>query len=136
METFHLYHLADIWTRRAERNRVPGHNSSTASQRDSGPPLDSLPPTHLPVLPHIISLPPAHPPPGVQNTNEAGTASGNDSLKSGIIRASALQMVFAARTSQDFITPAQVAALEYWSGKIALEAVCRVPISDDVIALC
>ncbi|KAH7890252.1 nucleoside phosphorylase domain-containing protein [Phlebopus sp. FC_14] len=39
-----------------------------------------------------------------------------------VIRAAAVQMVFASRQSQDFITPERVSELEQWSGRGVLEA--------------
>lgn len=34
-----------------------------------------------------------------------------------VIKAAAVQMVFASRNSRDFITPAEVSDLEQWTGK-------------------
>ncbi|KAF8897979.1 nucleoside phosphorylase domain-containing protein [Mucidula mucida] len=48
-----------------------------------------------------------------------------------VIRAAAAQMIFASRTSQDFITPAQVQETEKWTGKGVLEALIRMELSDD-----
>ncbi|KAF9020895.1 purine and uridine phosphorylase [Hymenopellis radicata] len=48
-----------------------------------------------------------------------------------VIRAAAAQMIFASRTSQDFITPAQVQETEKWTGKGVLEALIRMELGDD-----
>lgn len=49
-----------------------------------------------------------------------------------IIRAAAAQMVFASRTSQDFITPQEVADLEAWTGRGVLEALSSFEIPSSV----
>ena len=41
-------------------------------------------------------------------------------------------MVFASRTSQDFITPEMVAEIEAWSGRAVLEALIGFGIKPDV----
>lgn len=48
------------------------------------------------------------------------------------IKAAAVHMVFASRSSQDFITPEQVAGLEAWSGLGVLEALREFPITPEV----
>ncbi|KAK0217243.1 purine and uridine phosphorylase [Armillaria fumosa] len=48
-----------------------------------------------------------------------------------VIRAAAAQMVFASRTSQDFITPQQVQDTERWTGKGVLEALIRMELAAD-----
>ena len=48
------------------------------------------------------------------------------------IRAAAAQMVFASRTSQDFITPEMVAEIEAWSGRAVLEALASFEIPAEV----
>lgn len=55
-----------------------------------------------------------------------------DTLGGPLIRAAAVQMVFAARSSQEFITPEHVTKLEAWSGQAVLEALCATDISQDV----
>ncbi|KAF8996143.1 nucleoside phosphorylase domain-containing protein [Cyathus striatus] len=95
METFHLYHLAHCWGGRA-------------TSRKSTPP----PPTTTPVSPSISQ---SHP-----TTQEVPAAKASSS--NSVIRAAAAQMVFASRTSQDFISPQQVAETEDWTGKAVLEA--------------
>ncbi|KAL5524211.1 hypothetical protein ACEPAF_9351 [Sanghuangporus sanghuang] len=116
METFHLLHLASVWR--------PRH-----VQIDSVAP--PAPPTSYPVSPSIT------PPPTSDDFNTASnppaaTSSNNASAKTGVsgstvtttprIRAASVQMIFAQRRSQDFITPLRVAALEEWSGRVVLEA--------------
>jgi uridine phosphorylase len=91
METFHLYHLAVCWQgRRSERkSAAPPLTTRPVNPALSGPPS-----------PTVSTLPPI-PAPGT------------------VIRAAAAQMVFASRTSQEFITPEQVAILEDWTGKVS-----------------
>lgn len=49
----------------------------------------------------------------------------------GTIRTGAVQMVFANRFSQDFITPEQVEILELWTGKAVCQALISIPIEGD-----
>lgn len=55
-----------------------------------------------------------------------------DTLGRPSIRAAAVQMVFASRSSQEFITPEHVTKLEAWGGQAVLEALCAMDISEDV----
>ncbi|KAG6885233.1 hypothetical protein C0993_004640, partial [Termitomyces sp. T159_Od127] len=89
METFHLYHLAACWS---------GGRTTPKAQE---PPL-----TAGPVKP--VASP--SPSPVIANASLQLASSETD------IRAAAAQMVFASRTSQDFITPHQVGELERWTG--------------------
>lgn len=91
METFHLYHLAACWTGR-----------STA-RPDSTPPV-----TAGPVKP-VTSGPMSSAPHAPASSPLSETS---------IIRAAGVQMIFAARLSKDFITPAQVTFAENWTGKV------------------
>ncbi len=91
METFHLYHLAACWTGR------------TIMKSEGAPPL-----TTTPVQPVMTRLTPA-----AQQASAISLVSGKS-----IIRAAAVQMIFASRLSQDFITPEQVDRLEHWTGKV------------------
>jgi hypothetical protein len=50
----------------------------------------------------------------------------------GAIRASAVQMVFASRLTQGFITPEEVQALERWVGRTCLDALTQFEISEEV----
>ncbi|KAF8641390.1 hypothetical protein AX16_010009 [Volvariella volvacea WC 439] len=92
METFHLFHLAACWS------NVPVTHSATP------PPLSAAP-----VKPTTISEPQAATAPATSVTAAANSS---------VIRAAAVQMIFANRTSRDFITPEQVAELEHWTGKV------------------
>ena len=64
----------------------------------------STPLTTGPVNPIISEMHPMHPVPQVSQNS--------------VIRAAAAHMVFASRTSQDFITPKQVEELENWTGQV------------------
>ncbi|KAF5371399.1 hypothetical protein D9615_009678 [Tricholomella constricta] len=104
METFHLYHLAACWSGR----RV--------AAKAGEPPL-----TTGPVQP-IISVPPALSVPA-----SSPRLASSDT----VVRAAAAQMVFASRTSQDFITPDQVTELERWTGLGVLNALINLEIPAD-----
>ncbi|KAG6849185.1 hypothetical protein H0H93_010642 [Arthromyces matolae] len=93
METFHLYHLAACWS------------GIRSVGKTNEPPL-----TTGPVKP-VTSVPPSP----VLLTNVSRLASPDT-----VIRAAAVHMVFASRTSQDFITPDQVTELERWTGLVWL----------------
>ena len=47
------------------------------------------------------------------------------------IKAAAVHLVFASRTSQDFITPQQVVDLETWAGQRVLAALCAFSVDDN-----
>jgi len=104
METFHLYHLAACWGGRHVAAKV------------GEPPL-----TAGPVQP-TISAPSS---PTVPLTSPR-LASPNTA-----IRAAAAHIVFASRTSQDFITPDQVSELERWTGLGVLNALSSIEIPVD-----
>uniref|UniRef100_A0A0W0F9X7 Nucleoside phosphorylase domain-containing protein n=1 Tax=Moniliophthora roreri TaxID=221103 RepID=A0A0W0F9X7_MONRR len=91
METHHLYHLAACWGR-----RIGAQQALTA------------PLTTSPVLPTST---PSH----ATATLEPTAPLASPDAK---IRVSAAQMIFAARSSRDFITPEQVNELEHWTGKV------------------
>ncbi|RDB29910.1 Purine nucleoside phosphorylase DeoD-type [Hypsizygus marmoreus] len=98
METFHLYHLAACWS------------GGRVTSKVAEPPLATGP-----VRP-VISVPSSNsesiiPPPSLQLASPDT-----------VIRAAAAQMVFASRTSQDFITPQHVSELERWTGLGVLNA--------------
>lgn len=93
METFHLYHLAACW-----------------GNRNIGPPTVHSPLTTGPVQPSISQAPAATRPVYLPLVPLVSRDS--------VIRAAAAQMVFASRTSQDFITPKQVSELEKWTGLV------------------
>ncbi|PFH48162.1 hypothetical protein AMATHDRAFT_76870 [Amanita thiersii Skay4041] len=97
METFHLYHLAACW----------GGGKHRATRATPAPI------TNPPVDPIIIQPAPTNPyAPLIDQAASPDTT----------IRAAAAQMVFASRTSQDFITPQQVDELENWVGAGILNA--------------
>ncbi|KAH8827676.1 purine and uridine phosphorylase [Flagelloscypha sp. PMI_526] len=97
METHHLYHLAAIWAR-PPRTSIA---SSGAAPISAGPVNPST-------SPQLSSL------------------SGNSSVRladpSSVIRAAAVQIIFASRLTQDFITPEAVGIAEEWTGKAVLDA--------------
>lgn len=111
METFHILHLAASW------------RTDVEITYDSEPPLSAQP-----VLPTIVQysvLSNQTPPSNVRSSN-------GPSFRRPRIRAAAVQMVFASRTSQDFISPEQVTETEAWCGKALLEAMSKFEIEDDV----
>ncbi|KAJ7620951.1 nucleoside phosphorylase domain-containing protein [Roridomyces roridus] len=107
METFWLYHLAACWSGR-----------KASSMNAHAPPLAAAP-----VQPTASQHSPAAKAPDSGSNALAGHET--------IIRAAAAQMVFASRTSQDFITPEDVAVLEEWTGKGVLDALAEMVIAPD-----
>lgn len=95
METFHLYHLAACWADRPAASKV-------------GP----TPLTTGPVSPTIEQR---------AGATASDLFAAPHTVPNSVIRAAAVQMAFASRTSQDFITPQQVEALESWTGRVSLE---------------
>ena len=93
METFHLYHLAACWGGRD----LP--STASATPLTTGPVKPNI---SQPSSPLVIA-----PTPQI-------------ALRDTVIRAAAAQMIFASRTSQDFITPEQVSELEKWTGMVGL----------------
>ena len=108
METFHLLHLASAWKSLSDKK--------SASNAQSSP---TIPPSHLPASLSIDSSPSTQPPPA--STHVAPR-----------IRAAAVQMIFANRVNQDFITPENVKAIEAWSGRAVLDALAAFPIPTEV----
>ena len=108
METFHLFHLASCWNARS-------------TPHESHP----SPLTTTAVQPNILR-PPSTPLPAPTLTNTTPL-----SAKSAI-KAAAVHMTFASRTSQEFITPQQVLDLEAWAGRRVLTALCAFHINDTV----
>ncbi|KAG6827386.1 hypothetical protein H0H92_011984 [Tricholoma furcatifolium] len=104
METFHLYHLAACWSGRRTAPKVPE------------PPLTAGPVKPVASVPSSPTFP----------TRSLRLASPET-----VIRAAAAQMVFASRTSQDFITPDEVTELERWTGEGVLNALRNVIIPLD-----
>ncbi|TRM56293.1 nucleoside phosphorylase domain-containing protein [Schizophyllum amplum] len=58
----------------------------------------------------------------------AGSTKSDVAERGTIIRAAAAQIVFASRTSRDFISPARVEEVERWAGKGVLDALAGVEI--------
>ncbi|KAF8502457.1 purine and uridine phosphorylase [Gautieria morchelliformis] len=109
METFHIFHLAASWSR----------NSSSCPEAPS--PVEAagslVPPVHhLPVAPSVTA---AH-----RKSTHTEHRHATDSQ----IRAASVQMIFAARLSQDFITPDHVGEMESWTGKAVLQALTKFDI--------
>ncbi|KAG9095989.1 hypothetical protein FS749_009318 [Ceratobasidium sp. UAMH 11750] len=61
------------------------------------------------------------------------TTHSSNNLRPGGIRASGIQMVFASRMTQEFITPGHVQELERWVGRACLEAICQFEITDELL---
>ncbi|EDR06345.1 uncharacterized protein LACBIDRAFT_300491 [Laccaria bicolor S238N-H82] len=101
METFHLYHLARCWGGRT----TPSTTQSTPLTTGPVRPVLSLPLTPISTVPPVLLASP-----------------------NSVIRAAAAQMVFASRTSQDFITPEEVSELEHWTGQGVLNALANLDI--------
>ena len=114
METFHILHLASCWDIEAQDDAA------------EAPPV-----SHPPTAP---SISPTHPPSAQTKVPDvAASTVGSERLRPPPrIRAASAQMVFASRTSQDFITPQQVATIEAWTGREVLEALAGLVIEPDV----
>ncbi|KAI0735989.1 purine and uridine phosphorylase [Earliella scabrosa] len=113
METFHILHLASCWDIEAQDDAA------------EAPPV-----SHPPTAP---SISPTHPPSAQTKVPDvAASTVGSERLRPPPrIRAASAQMVFASRTSQDFITPQQVATIEAWTGRAVLEALAGLVIEPD-----
>ncbi|KAF8587464.1 purine and uridine phosphorylase [Ramaria rubella] len=101
METFHILHLAVSWSQRVrdEDTILPDTPDSSA------PPVH-----HFPVSPSVIA------------SHRTSTHTEHKHTQSSKIRATSVQMIFAARLSRDFITPAQVQETQVWTGRAVLQA--------------
>lgn len=111
METFWIFHLAASW-------RGVKQSSSAVN-----PPLATVP-----VVPASSAIPS-----GTSEKVEVLLPSlDEDTSSRPVIRAAAAQVVFASRSSQDFITPGQVNELEEWSGRGVLEALTKSGIAPEV----
>ncbi|OBZ78779.1 hypothetical protein A0H81_00040 [Grifola frondosa] len=110
METFHILHLAASW-------HIEAHDMSGRP-----PPI-----TRMPTSPSIY---PSHLPSTQENVPDVATsaAGGKPLIPQPRIIAAATQMVFASRTSQDFITPQEVAQIEAWCGRAVLDALIGIAI--------
>lgn len=110
METFWIFHLAASW-------RGVKQSSSAVN-----PPLATVS-----VVPTSSGIPS-----GTSEKVEVLLPSlDEDTSSRPVIRAAAAQMVFASRSSQDFITPDQVNELEEWSGRGVLEALAKSGIAPE-----
>lgn len=107
METFHIFHLAASWDGRITSSELL-------------PPL-----TTLPVLPEMSQ-------PSSTQSPPLNVDSSQDPVCKPKIKAAAVQMVFASRLSQDFITPEHVIQLENWTGQGVLEALKEFEIAPNV----
>lgn len=111
METFHILHLASCWAPEAQTA------TSVAPPLQHGATAPSIPPG--PAVPSAQTIIPDAQAP-------------SDGAGPSRIRAAAAQMVFAARTSQDFITPQKVVEIEAWTGRAVLEALIAFEIPNEV----
>lgn len=113
METFHILHLAASWPGQA---RV---------EQTIKPPISTLPVTP------VISPPPQPSSQGQPPSVSESDSHGDLMTPRPSIRAAAAQMVFASRTSQEFITPEQVVKIEAWSGRAVLEALTSLDLDQN-----
>ncbi|KAF9816457.1 hypothetical protein IEO21_04062 [Rhodonia placenta] len=113
METFHILHLAASWPGQA---RV---------EQTIKPPISTLPVTP------VISPPPQPSSQGQPPSVSESDSHGDLMTPRPSIRAAAAQMVFASRTSQEFITPEQVVEIEAWSGRAVLEALTSLDLDQN-----
>jgi uridine phosphorylase len=110
METFHLLHLASLWRPKSLRRESVIDPSEAP-----------LPSTDMPASPQLSSSP--------SEAHKMAPWAHDDSAR---IRAAAAQIVFANRTSRDFITPAEVEAVEFWTGEAVLECLATFEIPTNV----
>jgi len=104
-----MFHLATSWQGKLDSSRL------------APPPLAASPVNPEMSQPSSTQNPPLHMPP---STSE-------DLTNRPTIKAAAAQMVFASRSSQDFITPEQVTELEKWCARGVLEALRGFEIGSD-----
>ena len=115
METFQILHLAASWPTDAP------HASQTAA-----PPLSGRPATPAVSDARVSAL--QSPPADVHAASKDGVPLSPRPR----IRAAAAQIVFAARDSRAFITPAEVEQIENWAGRGVLEALASFAIPPEV----
>ncbi|PCH32973.1 purine and uridine phosphorylase [Wolfiporia cocos MD-104 SS10] len=113
METFHILHLAANWPASTHRPQIVR------------PPVSTLP-----VQPAVSTSPPPSSQDQPENISESSLGGALLEPRPRI-RAAAAQMVFASRTSQDFITPEQVVDVEAWTGRAVLEALTSFKIEPE-----
>ncbi|KAG9311237.1 hypothetical protein JVU11DRAFT_8314 [Chiua virens] len=106
METYWIFHLAASW--RSGLTPSPALNPRFAAG-SLFPIATSLDPESALTAPPVM-----------------------DTIPRPSIRAAAVQMVFASRSSREFITPELVTTLEAWCGQAVLEALCAMDIPLDV----
>lgn len=111
METYWVFHLAASWGGQSDPS--PALNSPLAITNANKLPASTS--SHLDTV--RTSLDRSQP---VHNSKRPS------------IRAAAVQMVFASRSSQDFIIPEHVSKLEAWCGQAVLEALRAIDIPQDV----
>ncbi|CEL52734.1 uridine phosphorylase [Rhizoctonia solani AG-1 IB] len=68
-----------------------------------------------------------------QLRNSGASSAEGSTLRRGAIRASGVQMVFASRPTQEFITPDRVQKLERWVGEACLEALTKFEIAEELL---
>ncbi|KAF9220370.1 purine and uridine phosphorylase [Gyrodon lividus] len=110
METYWIFHLAASW-----------RGLSSPSPRDPSSAKDPVLPSRCSPHPEDVNL--------LDDTDKPIPE--KDNAQRSLIRAASVQMVFASRRSQDFITPKQVSELEAWSGRAVLEALQAMNVPDD-----
>ena len=119
METFHLLHLASCWPRKS-KPQGPGSTGTAA------------PPSCEPAEAHVVESVVAPATHSVPQSPSIPHITAADVVTGPRIRAAAVQMIFADRTSQEFITPEQVRALENDAAIGLLEAIIGYEIPDEV----
>ena len=119
METFHLLHLASCWSRRSDPTPPGGTNPVQPSSCEPAEAhvVESVVAPALNIGPQPSSIP---------HLTAANVAAGPR------IRAAAVQMIFADRPSQVFITPEQVHSLENDAAIGLLEAIIAYDIPKQV----
>ncbi|KAG6369257.1 purine and uridine phosphorylase, partial [Boletus reticuloceps] len=114
METYWIFHLAASW-----RGLPSAEPALNPPQLSAGPVFSSAAPSES------SHADPSRPPP----------RPAKDTVQQPTIRAAAVQMVFASRSSQEFITPEHVSLLEAWCGQAVLDALLAMDIPQDRLHL-
>ncbi|GJE89279.1 purine and uridine phosphorylase [Phanerochaete sordida] len=115
METFQILHLAASW---------PTDSHAHASEA-AAPPVSGRPAT--PAVSGTQASAPQSPPADVHAASKDGVPLSPRPR----IRAAAAHIVFAARDSREFITPAEVEQIEDWAGRGVLEALAHFAIAPE-----
>ncbi|KAL0069295.1 hypothetical protein AAF712_003660 [Marasmius tenuissimus] len=108
METHHLYHLAACWGARDVKRKT------------------AAPLTTSPVIPEDWKDSPSGQSGGTFKDPNVPLAASDT-----VIKVAAAQMVFAARSSRDFISPDEVKKLEHWTGQGVLDALIETSVGSD-----